>query len=78
MLTTAGVPCGPLNDVAALLADPQVAARNMTITATGAATGPLRMAGNPIKFSDVADPATRSAAPGLDADREKILAELGA
>ncbi len=34
------------------------------------------MAGNPIKSSAYADPATRPAAPDLDADRAAILAEL--
>jgi CoA:oxalate CoA-transferase len=34
------------------------------------------MAGNPIKLSGYEDPAVREAAPELDADRERILAEL--
>jgi crotonobetainyl-CoA:carnitine CoA-transferase CaiB-like acyl-CoA transferase len=37
----------------------------------------LRVAGNPIKLSGFPDPTTRAAAPGLDADRAQILAELG-
>ncbi len=76
-IDAAGVPCGPINDVAQALADPQVASRNMVVTAEDPDVGPLRMAGNPIKFSGVADPATRRPAPALDADRQAILAELG-
>jgi len=39
--------------------------------------GYLRMAGNPIKLSDGADPQTRPSAPLLDGDRQSILGELG-
>jgi CoA:oxalate CoA-transferase len=35
------------------------------------------MAGNPVKISGVEDPSTRRPAPALDADRARILAELG-
>ena len=76
-LEAAGVPAGPLNDVAAALDDPQVAARTMVVEADDPAVGPLRMAGNPIKIAGFADPATRPPAPDLDADRATILKELG-
>ncbi|MBW2400790.1 MAG: CoA transferase [Deltaproteobacteria bacterium] len=75
-LLEAGVPCGPLNDVAAVVADPQVAARNMVVTAPLAGGGRLEMAGNPVKISGFVDPPTRDAAPALDADRVAIVAEL--
>ena len=73
-LQAAGIPCGPVNDIAQVIADPQVAARNMLVGIEGMA---LRVAGNPIKLSGFPDPAVRAAAPGLDADRAQILAELG-
>ena len=75
-LLEAGVPCGPLNDVAAVVADPQVAARNMVVSAPLEGGGRLEMAGNPVKISGFADPPTRGAAPALDADRAAIVAEL--
>ncbi len=75
-LQSAGIPCGPLNDVAAVLDDPHVRARNMVVTAEDPAAGSLRMAGNPIKLSDTPDPPTRGPVPELDGDRERILAEL--
>lgn len=77
-LEAAGVPCGPLNDVAALLRDPQIAARNMLVTVRDSAAGEVRLAGNPVKLSAFADPSARGAVPDLDADREGILAELAA
>ncbi|MDQ6949489.1 MAG: CoA transferase [Actinomycetota bacterium] len=76
LLEQAQVPCSPINDVAAVLADPQVAARRMVVTLDDPVLPGLRVAGNPIKFSGVADPAVRPGAPQLDADREAILAEL--
>jgi CoA:oxalate CoA-transferase len=72
-----GVPCAPINTVADVMADPQVAARNMIVTADDPDLGPLRMQGNPIKLSAHEDPATRRAAPDLDADRVAILTFLG-
>jgi CoA:oxalate CoA-transferase len=74
VLEAAGVPCGPVNDIAQVVADPQVAARNMLVGVAGMA---LRVAGNPIKLSGFPDPPQRAAAPSLDADRAAILAELG-
>jgi CoA:oxalate CoA-transferase len=77
VLEGAGVPCGPVNNVEQALAHPQTAARNMLISVDDPVTGPLKLAGNPMKLSHFADPPTRSPAPDLDADREKILNELG-
>jgi CoA:oxalate CoA-transferase len=77
VLERAGVPCGPVNDIAQALAHPQTAARNMLIAVDDPVAGPLRLAGNPMKSSGFADPPTRPPAPELDADREPILRELG-
>jgi CoA:oxalate CoA-transferase len=74
-LAAAGVPCGPVNDIAQLVADPQVAARNMLVAVAGSR---LRVAGNPVKLSGFPDPDARSAPPALDEDRARILAELDA
>jgi CoA:oxalate CoA-transferase len=77
VLEKAGVPCGPVNNIAQALAHPQTAARNMLINVDDPVTGPLELAGNPMKLSGFADPSTRPAAPDLDADRDHILRELG-
>ena len=76
-LEAAGIPCGPVNDVAAVLADPHVQARHMVLPTEDPALPMLRVAGNPIKISGLADPTVRPAAPALDADRARLLAELG-
>jgi CoA:oxalate CoA-transferase len=77
VLEQAGLPCGPVNNVAQALAHPQTAARNMLVEVEDPVTGPLKLAGNPMKFSTFPDPPTREASPDLDADRAKILRELG-
>jgi CoA:oxalate CoA-transferase len=73
----AGVPAGPINDVGQAIESPQAKARNMIVTADDPVAGPIKLVGNPIKFSAFADPPTREPAPALDADRAKILKELG-
>jgi CoA:oxalate CoA-transferase len=77
LLENAGVPSAPLNNVADVMADPQIAARNMIVTANDPDIGPLKMQGNPIKLSSYDDPKTRTPAPELDGDRAAILKELG-
>ena len=77
LLEAEGVPSAPINNVADVMADPQVAARNMIVTAMDPEIGPWRMQGNPIKLSAHDDPTTRAPAPDLDADRAHILKELG-
>ncbi len=69
----AGVPCGPINDIAQVVADEHVNARNMIIRSHDPTAGEVRMAGNPIKLSAFDDPRERPAAPELDADRDAIL-----
>ncbi|MBX6366418.1 MAG: CoA transferase [Rhodospirillales bacterium] len=73
----AGVPCGPINNVAQALENPQVPVRNMLIETEDPKAGKIRLAGNPIKLTAFEDPKTRPPAPDLDADRAKILKELG-
>jgi CoA:oxalate CoA-transferase len=75
-LARAGIPCGPINDVPHVLADPHVRARNMVVSTDDPRMGRLEMAGNPIKLSGVDDPPARRPAPELDADRAAILREL--
>jgi len=72
----AGVPCGPINNIAQVVEDPHVKARNMIIQSHDPTAGDVRMAGNPIKLSAFDDPRERPAAPELDADRSNILLEI--
>lgn len=76
LLLAAGIPCGPINNMADLVDDPHVAARNMLVDIDDPRTAALKVAGNPLKVSGLIDPTSRGAAPDLDADRESIVEEL--
>jgi CoA:oxalate CoA-transferase len=73
----AGVPCGPINNVAQALSDPQVVARNMVVKTAFENGDALSVAGAPIKFSAFKDMTTRTRAPKLDEQRTEIIASLG-
>lgn len=73
LLTKAGVPCGPINDIERVVNDAQIVARNMIIRSRDPVAGDLQMSGNPIKLSAFDDPGERPASPELDADRTQIL-----
>jgi CoA:oxalate CoA-transferase len=77
ILSKAGLPCGPINNIAQALQHPQVEARNMLVSVPDGTGGTLKLVGNPLKMSAFADPPTREAAPDLDANRAAILKELG-
>ena len=76
LLEAAGVPSGPINDIAGIANDPQIRARNMIVAIEDPQAGPLKLAGNPIKLSAFPDPTSRPAAPALDGDRAAILKDL--
>jgi formyl-CoA transferase len=63
LLEPAGVPCGPINDLPQVFADPQVRHRGMRVTAAHPAAGEVAMVANPIKFS--ATPIAHDRAPPL-------------
>ena len=75
-LENAGIPCSPLNDVAHAVSDPHVVARNMIVPMEDEAFAGIKIAGLPIKMSAYPDRASRPAAPDLDADRARILADF--
>ncbi len=76
-LDEAAVPCGPLNNVAQVMTDPQILHRNMIVETLDPDLGPIRMQGNPVKLSAHPDPRTREHAPELDEHRAAILKEFG-
>jgi crotonobetainyl-CoA:carnitine CoA-transferase CaiB-like acyl-CoA transferase len=76
LLENAAVPCGPINDLAAVFADPQVLHRGLRVDLPHAAGGTAPQVANPIRFS--ATPiGYRHAPPLLGQDTEAILGELG-
>jgi len=76
LLESAAVPCGPINDVAAVFADPQVLHRGLKVEMQHAAGGSAPQVGNPIRFSTTPID-YRLAPPLLGQDTEAVLRELG-
>jgi CoA:oxalate CoA-transferase len=72
----AGVPCGPVNTVAEVARDPQVAARHMIVTINDPVIGTLRVPGNPIKMVGIPERTEHKPPPAVDQDRATILALL--
>jgi crotonobetainyl-CoA:carnitine CoA-transferase CaiB-like acyl-CoA transferase len=76
LLENAAVPCGPINDLAGVFADPQVVHRGLHVDMPHAAGGTAPQVANPIRFS--ATPIDyRRAPPLLGQDTETVLKELG-
>ena len=73
-LAAAGVPAAPVNTVADLFQDPQLAARDMLLPVTGC--DGLLVPGTPLKFAGVAAERARPPAPALGEHTEQVLAEL--
>jgi len=71
-----GIPSAPINNVEQAINDPQVQHRQIVLPVDDPTVAPLSVAGSPIKFSGFATPTCRPAAPGLDQDRARILADF--
>jgi crotonobetainyl-CoA:carnitine CoA-transferase CaiB-like acyl-CoA transferase len=73
-LQRAGVPCGPVNDVATALADPQVLARGDIIETPHPALGLVRQVRSPVRVGPAPDSFRR--APFRDEHHTEILQDL--
>ena len=72
----AEVPAGPVNQISDMVADPQVAAREMVVEVDHPRAGRTRALGHPIKFSETTGDRTRPA-PLLGQHSREILTQLG-
>ena len=73
-LEAAGVPCGPINRIDEVFADPQVRARGTRIEMPHALAGTVPLVANPIRLS--ASPVTyRNAPPTLGQHTDEVLAQ---
>ena len=69
---TAGVPCGPINDLAQVFADPQVQARGLAIELPHALGGVVPQVASPIRLSET-PVEYRRAPPLLGEHSEQVL-----
>jgi crotonobetainyl-CoA:carnitine CoA-transferase CaiB-like acyl-CoA transferase len=74
LLTAAGVPCGPINDVSAALADPQTAARGLIASTPHPRFGQARWIASPVRVG--APSGEHRRAPELGEHTETVLREL--
>ena len=75
ILEEAGVPNGPINNMAQVMADPQVQAREMIVEVDHPVAGKTELPGIPIKLSDTPG-SIRTPAPLLGQHAEEILTGL--
>jgi crotonobetainyl-CoA:carnitine CoA-transferase CaiB-like acyl-CoA transferase len=75
-LEAAKVPCGPINDLAEVFADPQVRDRGMTTTMPHPLAGEVDLVASPIKLA-ATPPTMRRAPPLLGQHTDEVLAESG-
>ena len=74
-LRAARIPCGPVNDFAQALADPQLLARDMVVEVPLPSGEKLHMPGNPVKLGAAA-PKPFTAPPQLGEHTQDVLAGL--
>ncbi len=75
ILEEAQVPCGPINTLEQVYADPQVRARNAVQRVTRSDGQSVNLAANPLRMN-VTPPTTRTAPPALGQDTDSVLKEL--
>lgn len=74
-LETAGVPCGPINTIDQVFADPQVVARGLAVETLRPGVGPVTTVAHPVKYS-ATPPRAERAPPALGADTAWALGDL--
>lgn len=74
-LEAVGVPCGPINDLSQVFADPQVVARGLRFELPHPATGSVPMVASPIRLSDT-PPEYRRAPPTLGQHTAEVLGDV--
>jgi crotonobetainyl-CoA:carnitine CoA-transferase CaiB-like acyl-CoA transferase len=75
-LDAAGVPCGPINSIADVAADPQALARGMIVELDHPRAGSTRALGLPLKLSRTPGKVSRPA-PVLGQHTREVLSEFG-
>ena len=72
LLELTGIPCAPINDIEAVINDPQVLSRNMIVSVEDELAGTVKIAGNPIKMSTLEESPTRDRVPEIGEHNQLI------
>ena len=72
LLEAANVPCGPINTIGQVFADPQAMARGLTVSMAHAAAGPIDLVASPLRLTKT-PPEYRSAPPILGQHTDDVL-----
>ena len=75
-LEAANVPCGPINRIDEVFADPQAMFRGLAHTVDHVTAGPIRLAASPLRLEKT-PPEHRSAPPTLGQHTEEVLNTIG-
>ncbi|HOH78790.1 MAG TPA: CaiB/BaiF CoA-transferase family protein [Candidatus Cloacimonadota bacterium] len=67
-----GIPSAPINDIEAVINDPQVLSRNMIVSVEDELAGTVKIAGNPIKMSTLEESPTRDRVPEIGEHNQLI------
>ena len=76
-INKAGVPCGPINDIAAVFAEPQTQHLGIAKPVHHPVLGDIRVVGQPINLTDNPQPEALGPTPALGQHTDAILRELG-
>ncbi|MCD6330114.1 MAG: CoA transferase [Candidatus Cloacimonetes bacterium] len=75
LIESAGIPCGPINNIEKVMNDPQVHARNMIVEIDDDVAGTIKIAGNPIKMTSIPEEKKRNPVPKLGEHTAEVLSK---
>ncbi len=76
LFADAGIPCGPINTIDRVFADPQVQHLGLAVPVAHPRLGTLSVVASPLNLSGVGK-AVRTASPDMGADTQAVLTEVG-
>ena len=77
VINKAGVPCGPINDIAGVFAEPQTQHLGIARALHHPVLGDIRVVGQPINLTDNPQPESLGPTPELGQHTDSILSSLG-